>query len=82
MIVKEKEYAKLEPKQKVYNLIELLDAKTNIKFYNINNELIYEGKVYTLYDKATDFDEMIINYIRFDYLSRRVVCVVEPEVWE
>lgn len=79
--MKEIEYAKLEPRQKVYNLIYLLDAKTNIRFYDTNNELIYEGKVYNLYDEATDFDEMIINYIRFDYLGRCVICVIEHEIW-
>lgn len=79
--MREKEYARLEPNQKVHNLIDMLDAKTNIRFCNTDQELLYEGKVYTLYDQVTDFDEMIIDYMRFDNIGKRVICVVKSENW-
>lgn len=79
--MKEKEYARLEPNQKVYNLIDMLDAKTNIRFYNTDEELLYEGKVYSLYDHITDFDEMVIDYMRFENLGKCIVCIIKPKKW-
>ncbi len=71
-----KEYGKLEVNQMVYALIEVLDAKAKLKFFDCNNNLIYDGYVYQLYDE-NEYKNYIIDYIKFDSISKSVICVIK-----
>ena len=72
----EKPYGRIEPNQKIYSLIDVLNAKVRLKLYTLDNNLVWDGYVYQLYDNR-DYDEYVVDYIRFDSITTQVVCQIK-----
>ena len=72
----EKPYGRIEPNQKIYSLLDVLNAKVRLKLYTPDNNLAWDGYVYQLYDNR-DYDEYVIDYIRFDSITAQVVCQIK-----
>ena len=58
--------AELQKNTSVGTLLQLLDAKAEITIWRGENELIFTGNVYQLYDKK-HFHDLYITYMRLDY---------------
>lgn len=70
-----KDYGKIERNQTIYALVDVLDAKTRLRFFDCDNNIVFDGYTYQLYDK-NEYKDFIIDYIQFDSISKGVTCVI------
>jgi len=68
----------LERCQKIGYLKEVLDAKTRLTIYDEDNDVVFDGYTYQLYDNKA-LDEHILTYIKFVGIGKHVICAIEKQ---